>query len=436
MNMIPYNHWLRSLWNLLMLFVILLFLLVISYRQIFDLFQPDAAYWIFVGLFIVDIILNFFTTIKRGHIRMEKPFEVRRFYVRTSFWLDCVAALPVEGLFFWLWGPLGSQDSFVSALYLLALSITLVKLLKAGSIFKYLQESLGIMPAARRLLLFAYWLVVVVHLIALGWVWIGAVESGRPSLDRYLRALYWATTTIATIGYGDYTPDHNNNLQIIYTVIIELFGVGMFSYVIANVSSLVANLDVAKSAYRRHLDEVNAFLHAQRIPLHLQERVRDYYSYLWEQQRGVSTMQVLQEFPRSLSQEILLYLNRDVLERVELFCGADELFIREAMQLLKSEVFLPGEYIIHQGEIGDCMYFLTSGTVQVLVDGKEITRLGPGSPFGETALVEQGHRNASVVSIDYSTGYRLSKSDFEGLRQKYPEFDAHIQKVVAGRKKN
>ncbi|MEW6564156.1 MAG: cyclic nucleotide-binding domain-containing protein, partial [Spirochaetota bacterium] len=328
----------------------------------------------------------------------------------------------------------GIQGPAVSSLYLLILSITLIKLLKAGRIFKYLQESLGIMPAARRLLLFAYWLVVAIHIIALGWIWIGAGETNRPFMDQYLRALYWATTTIATIGYGDYTPDHNSNVQIIYTVIIQLFGVGMFSYVIANVSSLVANLDVAKSTYRRHLDEVNAFLHAQRIPSQLQERVRDYYSYLWEQQRGVSTMQVLQEFPRSLSQEILLHLNREVIERVELFRGADELFIREAMQLLKSEVFLPGEYIIRQGEYGDCMYFLTSGIVQVVADGIEIARLGPGSPFGETALIEQGRRNASVISIGYSTGYRLAKSDFEGLRQKYPEFDAHIKKVVEGRK--
>ncbi len=431
--MIPHNHWLRSLWNLLMLLVILLFLFVISYRQVFHLFSPDTLYWALIGFFIADIVLNFFTTIKRGHIRIETASEVRRFYIKTSFIVDILAALPIEAFLFWIWGPLGIQGPAVSSLYLLLLSITLIKLLKAGRIFKYLQESLGIMPAARRLLLFAYWLVVAIHIIALGWIWIGAGETNRPFMDQYLRALYWATTTIATIGYGDYTPDHNSNVQIIYTVIIQLFGVGMFSYVIANVSSLVANLDVAKSTYRRHLDEVNAFLHAQRIPPQLQERVRDYYSYLWEQQRGVSTMQVLQEFPRSLSQEILLHLNREVIERVELFRGADELFIREAMQLLKSEVFLPGEYIIRQGEYGDCMYFLTSGTVQVVADGKEIARLGPGSPFGETALIEQGRRNASVISIGYSTGYRLAKSDFEGLRQKYPEFDAHIKKVVEGR---
>jgi voltage-gated potassium channel len=417
-----------------MLFVILLFLFVISYRQVFHLFSPDAWYWALEGFFIADIVLNFFTTIKRGHIRIETPAEVRRFYVRTSFFIDILSALPIEAFLFWIWGPLGIQGPAVSSLYLLILSITLIKLVKAGRIFKYLQESLGIMPAARRLLLFAYWLVVAIHIIALGWIWIGAGETNRPFMDQYLRALYWATTTIATIGYGDYTPDHNSNVQIIYTVIIQLFGVGMFSYVIANVSSLVANLDVAKSTYRRHLDEVNAFLHAQKIPPQLQERVRDYYSYLWEQQRGVSTMQVLQEFPRSLSQEILLHLNREVIERVELFRGADELFIREAMQLLKSEVFLPGEYIIRQGEYGDCMYFLTSGIVQVVADGKEIARLGPGSPFGETALIEQGRRNASVISIGYSTGYRLAKSDFEGLRQKYPEFDAHIKKVVEGRK--
>lgn len=431
--MIPYNHWLRSLWNLFMLLVILLFLLVISYRQVFRLFNPDELYWILVACFAVDIGFNFFTTIKRGHIRIDTPQEVRKYYVRKAFWIDVVAALPIEAILFWIWGPLGA-GTIVTPAYILILSLTLVKLFKAGSIFKYLQESLGIMPAARRLLLFAYWLVVAIHLIALGWVWIGAGDTERPCFDQYLRALYWSTTTIATIGYGDYTPDHNSNIQIIYTIIVQLFGVGMFSYVIANVSSLVANLDVARSSYRRHLDEVNAFLHAQRIPAPLQERVRDYYSYLWEQQRGVSTMQVLQEFPRSLSQEILLYLNRDVLERVELFRGADELFIREAMQLLKSEVFLPGEYIIRQGEYGDCMYFLTSGSVRVVADGKELARLGPGSPFGETALVEHGHRNASVISIDYSSGYRLAKSDFEGLRQKYPEFDEHIKKVVAGRK--
>jgi voltage-gated potassium channel len=282
--------------------------------------------------------------------------------------------------------------------------------------------------------MFADWLAAILHLSSLGWILIGAGDLDRSSVDRYIRALYWAITTISTIGYGDYYPNHDSNPQILYTIIIQLFGVATFSYVIANVSSLVANLDVAKSAYRRRLEEVNAFLHAQRIPSDLQERVRDYYSYLWERQRGVSAVQVLNEFPKNLSQEILMFLNREVLDHVELFKGADELFIREAVQLLKPEVFLPGEYIIRQGEFGDCMYFLASGEVNILVGEKQVARLGPGSPFGETALVENLHRNASVVSVFYSTGYRLAKSDFDGLRSRYPDFDRQVRDVVERRK--
>ncbi|GAB1483557.1 hypothetical protein MASR2M78_23730 [Treponema sp.] len=129
-----------------------------------------------------------------------------------------------------------------------------------------------------------------------------------------------------------------------------------------------------------------------------------------------------------------MFLNREVLDNVELFRGADELFIRESVQLLRPRVFLPGEYIIREGEYGDCMYFLTGGEVRVLVKGNEVARLGPGSPFGETALVENLHRNASIVSISYSVGYRLAKDDFDKLRARYPEFDKQVKAVVAKRR--
>jgi voltage-gated potassium channel len=138
---------------------------------------------------------------------------------------------------------------------------------------------------------------------------------------------------------------------------------------------------------------------------------------------------ILEGLPRSLSQEIMLHLNRDLINKVAIFKGADELFIREAVQLLRPRVFLPDEYIIRQGEFGDCMYFLTSGEVLVLVDNQLVARLGPGSPFGETALVELVRRTATVFSTGYCTGYQLDKADFDSLRAKYPEFDQHMQAI-------
>ena len=208
----------------------------------------------------------------------------------------------------------------------------------------------------------------------------------------------------------------------------------MFSYVIANVSSLISNLDIARSAYQQRLEEVNSYMRSQHIPSELQHKVRDYYSYLWAKQKGVDVTGALEDIPNGLAQEIRMFLNRDMLSKVTIFKEANELFLRESVRLMKPQVFLPGEYIIRQGEFADCMYFLTSGDVRIVINDAEVARLCPGSPFGETALITNQFRNASVISESYGTGYRLIKADFDILRSKYPEFDRQVEKISKSRR--
>ncbi|HUI72748.1 MAG TPA: cyclic nucleotide-binding domain-containing protein, partial [Spirochaetia bacterium] len=254
--------------------------------------------------------------------------------------------------------------------------------------------------------------------------------------DQYVRAVYWTVTTIATIGYGDYTPSHDSNLQIIYTMIVMIFGVGMYGYIIGNVANLIANIDVARANYQAKMEEINDYLRTKRIPVPLQGRVRNYYAYLWETQRSISSVSVTEELPHTLAMEISLFLNRGILERVSLFKNANEVFIREIVQLLRPMVFLPDDYIIRQGEFGDCMYFLSNGDVEVAVGGQRVATLGQGSPFGETALIVAEKRNASIRALTYCDVYKLSKTDFDSLRARYPDFDAQVKKVVEERLKD
>ncbi len=64
------------------------------------------------------------------------------------------------------------------------------------------------------------------------------------------------------------------------------------------------------------------------------------------------------------------------------------------------KVYRAGEVIVRQGEIGDCMYVIQSGKVEVIMekDGKEIrlAELGEGDFFGEMALFEKDVRSATV----------------------------------------
>ena len=57
----------------------------------------------------------------------------------------------------------------------------------------------------------------------------------------------------------------------------------------------------------------------------------------------------------------------------------------------------------------------------------------PGSPFGETALIQEENRNASIRAVTYCDVYKLSKADFDALRARHADFDAQVKKVVEDR---
>lgn len=432
----PFRHdsRFRIIWNTLILAATFCFTFLITSNIIFRTFSADWLYYSLNSLFLVDMLLGFHTSSKRGHVRLETPEAIRSNYLRTWFTVDLLAFLPFELIPVAIYGRVPT-DSLGSSLYLACQALTLIKVFKSVRIFSELQEALGISPGLRRLISFAFWFFQALHLMALGWILIGASESFRSHFDQYLRAFYWVTSTIATIGYGDYTPSHESNLQIGYTIVVQLFGVGMYSFIIANVSSLLANIDGARARFQQRLDEVNAFLKAGKFPQELQGRIRDYYSYLWAEKGSVSSSNVVDDLPPSLSLEILLYQNAALLRKVEVFSKVEDLFIREAVKLLRPTIFLPGEYLMRQGEYGDRMYFITAGQVAVELAGKDVAQLGPGSLFGEAALLGSDRRNASVRSLEYGNGYELSREHFDLLRTRYPEFDQEVLTLVESRKR-
>ena len=77
--------------------------------------------------------------------------------------------------------------------------------------------------------------------------------------------------------------------------------------------------------------------------------------------------------------------------------------------------------MFHEGDDGNALFLLERGHVAVhlvTVDGHEITVqvLGPGSSFGELALLDdRGARNASVIALDAVEVLRIERRDFVEL---------------------
>ncbi|MCB1633789.1 MAG: peptidase domain-containing ABC transporter [Xanthomonadales bacterium] len=86
-----------------------------------------------------------------------------------------------------------------------------------------------------------------------------------------------------------------------------------------------------------------------------------------------------------------------------------------------------GDYIVRQGEPADALYLLVSGRARALrsdANGRELAlgRLLPGESFGESALVEDGVRQASVRASTSTQTLRLPRSYVVELAQQWPEF--------------
>lgn len=421
----------KTVWDIVVVIAVCTITPHLAYRLTFGVVEPNRWYWIVTAIYLTDILLGFFTEI-HSKIDIKKNQEkISGHYLRHWFIPDLLAVIPFEYLFQSFHSG-GHRDILFFIIMTLRLNF-LIKILKIPYFLHNIQDNLNLNPPVVRLVYFGLFFSNIVHYVALGWILIGASEHTRPEFDQYLRSLYWCITTVATIGYGDYYPSHDSNLQIIFTIIVQIFGVGMYGYIIGNMSALIADIDSAKNGYQKKMEEVNNYLRLKKIPRDLQDRVRAYFHYLWESRKSVSSVSILHELPRSSSIDILLFLNKDIINKVIFFKHADDNFIREIIGLLVSEIYLPGDYIIRQNTNGDCMFFLSSGSVEVTINGNYVTTLYEGSPFGEAALLSNEKRNAAVRALTYCDVYKLSKHDFDNLRTAYPKFDAEMKKITDSR---
>ena len=102
---------------------------------------------------------------------------------------------------------------------------------------------------------------------------------------------------------------------------------------------------------------------------------------------------------RGLSQKWTMRLQMAVKARfikgVPLFCKVDSRCLEALVLKLKVMISIPSEALITQGKMGQEMYFVNRGTVQVVVSQLQkgnmchvkLWQLGQGEYFGEIALV-------------------------------------------------
>jgi ABC-type multidrug transport system ATPase subunit/CRP-like cAMP-binding protein len=127
------------------------------------------------------------------------------------------------------------------------------------------------------------------------------------------------------------------------------------------------------------------------------------------------------------------------LRHIGLFQHAPQEVLTPVATALKPVSVPASALICREGEPGDQLFLIESGTLVVLTEvGEkpyELARLGPGEFFGEMALLRQGRRTATVRAETAAKLWSLSYADFQELLARDPAINDVIRRAMQLREK-
>jgi len=92
-----------------------------------------------------------------------------------------------------------------------------------------------------------------------------------------------------------------------------------------------------------------------------------------------------------------------------------------------------GKVLCTEGESGGDFFLVVKGTAKVERGGKQLDQLGPGTFFGEIALIDQGPRTATVTSTSPMRLIVLGPAQFRDVLNADPQMARQLLYTVTKR---
>ena len=121
-----------------------------------------------------------------------------------------------------------------------------------------------------------------------------------------------------------------------------------------------------------------------------------------------------------------------LLRQVSYLAQLEDEQLTEIASLLTPRLALPGEHLVRKGSVGDAMYFISTGAVEVELEPDPL-RLGSGDFVGELALLTDAPRNATVTALSYCNILTLAARDFRNFLDRNPELRETIHSIARER---
>jgi ATP-binding cassette subfamily B protein len=152
------------------------------------------------------------------------------------------------------------------------------------------------------------------------------------------------------------------------------------------------------------------------------------YRKLWQQQQGMAAD----------GQPVVGGLDAARLGSVPLFSTLDGVLLAALVSHFVTQRYEAGAVIFEEGQVGDKLYVVTRGQVEVVTTGatgfeKRLAVLREGDYFGEMALLRDTPRSATVRARTSVTLLELDRTQLAALLRTIPDLRAALDRAVEAR---
>ncbi|HEY7478640.1 MAG TPA: cyclic nucleotide-binding domain-containing protein [Actinomycetota bacterium] len=122
-----------------------------------------------------------------------------------------------------------------------------------------------------------------------------------------------------------------------------------------------------------------------------------------------------------------------VLGRVPLFTDLSRRQLHRLAKETDELAFAPGERIVEEGNLGETLFVVLSGSGVVTRKGRKVGRVVPGDFFGELSALDGGPRTATIVAETPMRVLRLFRRTLAGLLRDEPQLSVKLLGGMARR---
>ncbi|KAJ3655964.1 hypothetical protein Zmor_015071 [Zophobas morio] len=371
----------------------------------------------------IDIIITFFTgyCVKKKRKVVMDSLKIAKHYVMSIYFItDLLATFPMD--FFITKYTYQRMITAMGFLRIIRLPTLYYYMSRTLEIFRLRRISIQIFKNVVVNYLVFHWFACVQYmipqirffaygeLVAESWV----EKADLPEVNfvsRYIVCVYRAAGSLFCISFEEMKLEAWEEKLV--AIITFIFGKVYVFYITVLILNYLLRQRSLEIKYFETISQVQAYMSQKQLPISMQTRLLQFYDYKYNKkffkERGITGL-----LSEKLKGEINLNVCSKLVQNVSLLAHLPQQLLEQVVLNMKAEIYLANDIIIKAGSVGDCMYFLASGTVGVWTpSGKEVCHLQDGAYFGEISLVfKDKRRTANIVAVEICEVYKLDRRIF------------------------